>query len=195
MKVLVACEFSGVVRDAFAARGHDAWSCDILASDRGGHHIMDDALNHLVGWDLIVAHPPCTYLTVAGNAWLKRPGRMEAREKAFKFFMSIYNAPCSKVCVENPIGYICSAFRRPDQKINPFMFGHPERKRTGLWLRGLRKLADTVLTFPEHPTSFDSTTGKARYFVDSQTPKVDRWKIRSKTFQGIADAMAEQWGK
>lgn len=194
MKVLVACEFSGVVRDAFIARGHDAWSCDVLPSDKGGAHIQDDVLNHLSGWDLLIGHPPCTYLTVAGNAWLKRPGRLELQQKAFEFFMVLFNAPCPRVCIENPIGYIGTAFRKPDQIINPFMFGHPERKRTGLWLRGLKKLADTILTFPEHATSFDSTTGKARYFVDSQTPKADRWKIRAKTFQGIADAMASQWG-
>jgi hypothetical protein len=119
---------------------------------------------------------------------------MEEREKAFQFFMAIYNAPCPRVCVENPVGYVGTAFRRPDQIINPFMFGHPERKRTALWLRGLKKLADTILCFPEHATSFDRRTGKARYFVDSQTSKADRWKSRAKTFQGIADAMADQWG-
>lgn len=194
MKVLVACEFSGIVRDAFSANGHDAWSCDILPSDRGGQHIQDDVLRHLDGWDLIVGHPPCTYLSVAGNAWLKRPGRTEKRQMAFDFFMAIYNAPCSKVCVENPIGYVGTAFRKPDQIINPFMFGSPERKRTGLWLRGLKKLADTIICFPAHARSFDATTGKARYFTESQTPSAERWKIRATTFQGIADAMADQWG-
>lgn len=194
MKVLIACEFSATVRDAFKDRGHDAWSCDILPCDRNGQHIQDDVLRHLQGWDLIIAHPPCTYLTVAGNAWLKRPDRLALREKAFQFFMMIFNAPCSRVCVENPIGYVGTAFRKPDQIINPFMFGHPERKRTGLWIRGLKKLADTIICFPEHPKYFDKITRKARYFVDSQAPKTDRWKIRSKTFQGIADAMADQWG-
>jgi len=138
----VACERSGTVRDAFIARGHDAWSCDLQESS--GNHIQGDVLPILAqGWDLIIAHPPCTYLSVVANAHAKKPGRSEKRDAAFEFFMACVNAPCAKICVENPVGYPCTKYRHADQIIDPFDFGEPERKRTALWLKGLPLLQRT----------------------------------------------------
>jgi len=194
MKVLIACEFSGIGREAFTQRGHDAWSCDLLNTEKEGQHITGDCLGNLKGWDLIIAHPPCTYLSIVGNAWWNKPGRKELRMEAAQFFLALYNAPCERVCVENPVGYMNTHFRKPDQIIQPYQFGHPERKRTCLWLRGLPKLIYTNIVTPEEPTYIDYT-GKKRYFVDRQSPSVHRWKDRSRTFIGIAAAMAEQWGK
>lgn len=141
MRVLVACEFSGTVRDAFLAIGHDAISCDILPTENPGPHIQGDVIPILrEPWDLIIAHPPCTYLSYAGTAHWNKPGRAEKRGKAMAFFMECYNANSEKVCVENPFGLPCQEFRQPNQKINPFDFGEPVRKRTCLWLRGLLPL-------------------------------------------------------
>lgn len=195
MKVLVACEESQEVCKAFRKLGHEAYSCDILPCS-GGHpewHIQDDVLRHLSdGWDLMIAHPPCTYLSYAGIRWFK--GNSERYEKmvsAMEFFMKLYNAPIEKVSVENPLGFPCKLFRSPNQVINPFQFGHPERKRTCLWLKTLPMLKPTMEVTPEKPISIDSTTGHKRYFTDGthRNPK-----LRSKTFPGIAKAMAEQWG-
>jgi hypothetical protein len=193
MKVLIACEFSGVVREAFHQLGHDAWSCDLLETECQGQHILEDVSTHLEGWDLIIAHPPCTYLSIAGTAWWNKPGRAELRKQAASFFLGLYNAPCPKVCIENPVGYMNTHFRKPDQIINPFQFGHHERKRTCLWLRGLPLLQPTLLVQPEAPTCIDYT-GKKRYSVDKLSPSKDRWKLRSRTYKGIAEAMAQQWG-
>jgi len=194
MRVLVACEFSGTVRDAFIKAGHDAISCDLLPSDKPGPHIQDDVTEVMLDrWDLVVAHPPCTYLTVSGNKWMKPeyrdrfPDRPKQREEAIKFFMACYNANADHVAVENPIGIMSSTFRKPDQIVQPWMFGHPETKATCFWLRGLPKLSPT--------NTVDISSNKAesqRLFY--LPPSEDRWKIRSKTFQGIADAMAAQWG-
>ena len=156
MRVLVACEFSGTVREAFAALGHDAWSCDLLPTERPGQHIQGDALAVLGdGWDLMVAHPPCTYLTVSGNKWMRPefaerfPGRAGQREDAAAFFLALYNAPIPRVAVENPIGVMSSRFRKPDQVIQPWMFGHGEVKATCLWLRGLQPLIPTHREEPD----------------------------------------------
>ena len=206
MKVLIACEFSGRVRDAFAKRGHNAVSCDLL-EDEGTEsnvphpkwgkrlHIHGDVLDILSwGWDLMIAHPPCTYLSVAGLHWNKKiKGRQQKTEEAFEFFMRLYNAPIEKVCVENPVGYVNTHFRKPDQTINPFQFGHSERKRTCLWLKNLPPLQPTNEVEPEKPV-YICKSGRPLYFVDAMSPSKDRWKLRSITFQGIADAMAEQWG-
>ncbi len=200
MKVLVACEFSGRVRDAFLAMGHDAWSCDIIDSDTPWpcNHIKKDVIEVIYNWkwqwDMMLAFPPCTYLSSAGLHWNNRiVGRKEKTEQAFNFFMSLFNAPIDKVCVENPIGYIGSHFRKANQIINPHQFGHPERKRTCLWLRGLPLLKATKIVEPEKP-KYICRSGRKLYFTDSLSPSKDRCKIRSTTFQGIADAMAEQWG-
>lgn len=222
MRVLVACEFSGIVRDAFAARGHDAWSCDLLPTERPGNHIQGDvSLKLKDGWDLIVACPPCTYLTYAGTAHWNNPGRKEKREAAMNFFMLCYNSPCKMVCVENPFGYPCQNFRKPNQIINPYDFGEPVRKRTCLWLRGLTNLnfggelfamPDAPLPCPPPPPIYIGTrmaTGKkkSRHATDCNRPRVrnihyveslgyngNRALERSRFFESIAKAMASQWG-
>ena len=203
LRILVACEFSGTVREAFRQRGHDAWSCDLLPTEIPGPHICGDVLAVLrEPWDMVIAHPPCTYLTVSANKWLKdQPprksgalvgrARREAVEDAAQFFMACYEANSPRVCVENPIGIMGKRFRAPDQIVQPWMFGHGETKGTCFWLRGLRPL--------------DRTHRRADLFCaqepDERTQRLHllppgplRWKERSKTFLGIAQAMATQWG-
>lgn len=205
MKVLVACEESQRVCTAFRARGHEAYSCDILDCS-GGHpewHIKDDVLKHLdEGWDLIIAHPPCTYLTVTGNRWFnvdkfgdKALKRIEDREEAAKFFMKFVNAPCERIAIENPIGYMSTAYRKPDQIIQPYQFGDPERKATCLWLKGLPKLVPTNIVKPDIILHKSGKTYSRMHIETFKLPKEQRARIRSKTFQGVAEAMAEQWGK
>ncbi len=198
MKVLVACEFSGIVRDAFRARGHDAWSCDLLPTERPGQHIQGDVLKILNdGWDLMIAHPPCIYLCCAGLHYSKKdPKRMKKTLSAFEFFKALYNAPIGKICIENPAGYISTVFRKPDQIIDPFDFGEKERKKTCLWLKGLPPLFLTGQTEKPRPIKqIIRKTGKQAgkiynyYWRQGKTAR-----DRSRTFQGIADAMAEQWG-
>lgn len=192
MRVLVACEFSGRVRDAFAKRGHDAWSCDLLPTEIPGNHIQGDVLKILNdGWDLMIAHPPCTYLSYAGMRHWNKPGRAAKRQEAFEFFMKFINAPINKICVENPLGYPEKAYRKPDQTIQPFYFGESARKRTCIWLKNLPPLWFTG--YMENPKPlYILSTGKAVHFTDSQTGK-DRSHQRSRTFLGFAKAMAEQW--
>jgi len=193
MKILVACEFSGVVRDAFIAKGHQAVSCDILDTERPGPHIKDDVLLHLEdGWDVMIAFPPCTYLCSSGLHWNKR--RMERAgltELSVHFFMKLADAKIEKIAIENPIGCMSTRWRKPDQIVHPWMFGHPESKSTCLWLKNLPTLKPTnVLTKPE------------RGYWDNQTPSgqnklgpsLTRAMERSRTYQGLAVAMAEQWG-
>lgn len=181
MKILVACECSGTVRDAFAARGHDAWSCDIEPSDNGGQHIQDDVLLHLDdGWDLMIAHPPCTHLAVSGARWFKDK-RVEQTE-AIAFFMALVNAPIRKTCIENPVCIMSTRWRKPDQIIQPWQYGHGETKSTCLWLQWLPKLVPTKVV-----------DGREQR-VWKMGPSPERAKIRAKTYQGIADAMADQWG-
>ena len=199
MKVLIACEFSGVVREAFRKQGHDAWSCDILPAEDGSkYHIQDDILNHLdEGWELMIAHPPCTYLTVTANKWNKESldtmhERRDMVEEAKVFFMKLVNANIPRIAVENPVGLISTSYRKPDQIIQPFEFGHKEPKKTCLWLKGLPKLEPTKMVEPEY---FKTKSGKnmAQWFYLSKLKGEERAKMRSVTFQGIADAMAEQW--
>jgi len=193
MKILIACEHSGTVRDAFRAAGHDAMSCDLLPTEQPGPHHQGQVEDVLYqGWDMMIAHPPCTYLAVSGLHWNKRiPGRAEKTEAALAFVRLLMDAPIDKIVIENPVSCISSRIRKPDQIIQPYMFGHPESKKTCLWLKGLPLLRPTkVLELP------------ARGYWNNQTPSgqnkigpsPDRWKIRSKTYQGIADAMALQWG-
>lgn len=205
----MACEYSGIVRDAFAARGHDAWSCDLLPTERLGNHIHGDVTKVLGdGWDLMVAHPPCTYLSYAGNGWLdetkygnKATERIALRDDALKFFMSLLNAPIEKICVENPRGYPMK-FVKPSQIVHPYYFGDSDKKTTCFWLKNLPKLVhidgddlfDKNTHADEPKPIFTDKSGKKRYFTDSLSPGPNRWKIRSKTFQGIANAMASQWG-
>ena len=190
MKVLVACEFSGTVREAFRAKGHNAWSCDILPTEIPGQHYQCDIREVLdMDWDLIIAHPPCTYLAVSGNKWFKPeyeskyPTRKQDRLDAIDFFMLFVNAKCDKIAIENPIGIMSSTYRKPDQIIQPWMFGHGETKATCLWLKNLPKLMPTNIV-----------EGREQR-LHKLPPSKDRWKERSKTFQGIADAMADQWGQ
>jgi hypothetical protein len=180
MKVLVACEFSGIVRDAFIARGHDAISCDLLPTERPGPHIQGDVLEHLNdGWDLMIAHPPCTHLAVSGARWFS--GKVHEQEEALEFVRVLLHASITRIAVENPISVIFSLIRKPDQIIQPWMFGHGETKATCLWLKGLPKLVPTNIV--------EGRVGRVHY----ESPGPDRWKNRSRTFQGIADAMAAQW--
>lgn len=181
MKVLVACEFSGVVRSAFRKRGHQAWSCDILPADDGGPHIQDDVLRHLdEDWDLMIAHPPCTHLAVSGARWFK--DKQQEQAEALEFVSRLLFANIPHIALENPISIISTRIRKPDQIIQPWMFGHGETKATCLWLKNLPLLAPTDLA--------EGREGR----VWKLGPSPDRWKLRSVTYQGIADAMAEQWG-
>lgn len=203
MRVLVACESSGVVRRAFRDAGHVAWSCDLLPAEDGDrHHIVGDVRNYLrefwdsgmpvTPWDLLIAHPPCTFLARVGARHMAKPGRQEAREAAMRFFMDLWSAPIDRICIENPEGYPRRAFRAPHQVINPFEFGHGERKKTLLWLKNLPPLFATCISNPEPPRSV-LPNGKLVHWCHSITGK-DRAKIRSRTFEGIAAAMAKQWG-
>jgi hypothetical protein len=188
MKVLVACEFSGIVRDAFSWWGHDAWSCDLLPTDKPGKHIQGDVLEHLNdGWDLMIAHPPCTYICNGGNNWLNRRPDLawrENREIAAEFFMRLINANINKIAVENPIGCMSSKYRKPDQIIHPYMFGHDVRKDTCLWLKNLPKLMPTNLLSGKYR--------KIDYWSNKRNP--NGRSLKSITFHGVAYAMAEQWG-
>jgi hypothetical protein len=185
IRVLVACEFSGIVRDAFAARGHDAWSCDLLPTENPGNHIQDDAIsivyNISLKWDLMIAHPPCTHLAVSGARWFKIKGK-RLQEDALQFVEDLMVSPVDKICIENPVSIISTRIRKPDQIIQPWMFGHGETKATCLWLKGLPKLQPTNIV--------DGRDAR----VHEMSPSPTRWKERSRTFQGIAEAMAKQWG-
>ncbi len=183
MRVLVACEFSGIVRDAFIAAGHDAVSCDLLPSERPGPHIVDDVVMQAYfrgPWDLMVAFPPCTHLAVSGARWFKE--KLFEQALAVGFVRELMGAPIDRIAIENPIGVLSTRIAKPDQIIQPWMFGHGETKATCLWLKNLPKLIPTDI-------------------VDGRTPRVhhaspgpDRWKERSRTLPGIAAAMADQWG-
>ena len=183
MRVLVACEFSGIVRDAFLDRGHGAVSCDLLPTERPGPHVRGDALSLAYsnyGFDLMIAHPPCTYLAVSGARWFK--DRLPEQEEAIEFVRLLLDAPIPRIALENPISIISTRIRKPDQIIQPWMFGHPETKATCLWLKNLPKLVPTNIV--------DGRTAR----VHREPPGPDRWKNRSRTMQGIANAMADQWG-
>jgi hypothetical protein len=182
VRVLVACEFSGAVRRAFRERGHDAWSCDFLEPEDGSlHHHRRDALDVLeLGWDLMVAHPPCTHLAVSGARWFKE--KVTEQAEALVFVQALMDAPIKRIALENPISIISSKIRKPDQIIHPWQFGHGEVKATCLWLKGLPKLTPTNIVEGRHPK------------VHRMPPSPDRWKERSRTYEGIAQAMAAQWG-
>ena len=190
MKVLIACEFSGVVREAFRKRGHDAWSCDLLpALDESEYHIQDDVLKVLEQeWDLMIAHPPCTHLAVSGARWFK--DKEKEQEKALDFVRKLLAAPIDKIALENPISIISTKIRRPDQIIQPWMFGHMETKATCLWLKNLPTLKETNNVYNE----MMKLPKKERNKIHYMSPSKDRGHLRSITYQGIADAMAEQWG-
>jgi hypothetical protein len=209
LRILIACEFSGIVRDAFIARGHDAISCDLLPTEKPGPHYQGDVFDIINdGFDLMIAHPPCTYLTVTGNKWFKPefkdrfPDRDNQRTEAIAFFMALANAPIDKICIENPVGIMSRICRRPDQIIQPYQFGHVEPKKTCLWLKNLPCLIPGLPLFcpekimvPEyHRTKSGNNLPKWYAYADKSKGQAERAKIRSRTFQGIADAMAETWG-
>lgn len=218
MRVLVACEFSGRVRDAFEDRGHEAWSCDLLPTEQPGRHIEGDVLEVLGdGWDLMIAHPPCTYLSSSGLHWNKRrPGRAAQTEEALAFVRALLEAPIDRIALENPVGCISTRIRPPDQTVQPWQFGHSESKATCLWLKNLPLLRPTVTAGMSYLCGcgyrFDEALGKygcpncegehvavlrddnvTRGGQNKLTPGPERWKDRSRTYQGIADAMADQW--
>jgi hypothetical protein len=181
MNVLVACEFSGIVREAFKARGHNAWSCDLLPSEIPGQHIHGNIHEmRRQHWDLMIAHPPCTHLAVSGARWFK--DKLFEQEVALRFVQFLMDAPIDKICIENPVSIISTRIRRPDQIIQPWQFGHGETKKTCLWLKNLPPLTATNIVEGREQKCW------------KQSPSPDRWKNRSRTYTGIAQAMAEQWG-
>lgn len=196
MRVLVACEYSGRVRGAFIALGHDAMSCDLLPSDAPGPHHEGDVRDIIGdGWDLMIAHPPCTYLSVSGMHWTTRGLRdPQLTEDALDFVQMLMDAPIKRIAIENPISVISSRIRKPEQIITPYQFGHDASKKTCLWLKNLPPLRPTQLVEPR------IVNGKKRWGNQTDNgqnklgPSEDRWKIRSETYLGIAKAMAEQWG-
>lgn len=219
MRVLVACEYSGRVRQAFRVLGHDAWSCDLLDSEDGSpYHIVGDVVPLLSdGWDLMIAHPPCTYLSVSGMHWTARGLRdPKLTEDALAFVQMLMDAPIQKIAIENPISVISSRIRKPDQIVNPYQFGEDASKKTCLWLKGLPKLEPTSIIEPRMiccgaevpnydkygcPNCNATKTARPRWGNQCDSgqnklcPSDTRWKERSRTYQGIADAMAAQWGK
>lgn len=202
MKVLIACEFSGIVREAFKARGHDAWSCDLLDTEIPGNHIKGDVLEILNnGWNLMIGHPPCTYISYAGTQVWNEPGRVFKRLEALQFFAELWESPIEKICLENPKSCASPVIAKYNQEIQPYYFGDEDMKTTWLWLKNLAPLlhseGDTLFDNKTHtnkpkPYTIDNTDRKKkRYFVDG---KFRDGHNRSYTFQGIANAMAEQWG-
>lgn len=196
MKILIACEYSGTVRDAFRALGHDAVSCDLLPTDEPGPHYQGDVFDILNdGWDLMIAHPPCTYLCSSGLHWNKRqPEREQKTADALAFVAALMYAPIARIAIENPIGRIGTAFRKADQIIQPYQFGHDASKQTALWLWGLPLLTPTQLVEPRIVNGKPRWANQTDSGQNRLSPSPDRWKIRSTTYQGIADAMAQQWG-
>ncbi len=196
MKVLVACEYSGRVRDAFIARGHDAISCDLLPSDSPGNHYQGDVRDVIDGgWDLMIAHPPCTYLSVSGIHWTTRGFRdPQLTEDALMFVDFLLNAPIEKIALENPVSVISSRIRKPDQIINPWQFGDDASKKTCLWLKGLAPLIATEIVEPRIINGKKRWANQCDSGQNKLSPSDDRWKLRSYTYQGIANAMADQWG-
>jgi len=183
LKVLVACEYSGTVRDAFIKRGHEAISCDLLPTDADGPHYQGDVRDVIdYPWDLMIAHPPCTHLSVSGAAWFKDK-KMDGRQQSgVSFFMMLAKADVPMIAIENPVCIMSTLWRKPDQTVQPWQYGHGETKATCLWLKGLKPLTPTNIV-----------EGREQR-LHNLPPSPDRWKIRSTTFPGIADAMAEQWG-
>lgn len=201
-KILIACEYSGITRDAFIRAGFDATSCDLIESEKPGKHYKGDVFEIINdGWDMMIAHPPCTYLSFAGTKYWNESDRMYKRLNALEFFAKLIDAPINHICIENPMGIADSVIRKHDQIIHPYFFGDDSMKRTCLWLKNLPKLIhnkdnslfnDFEKTHCEKPKPiYIEKTGKVRYFTEAK----HSGHIRSKTFSGIAQAMANQWGK
>lgn len=198
MKILIACEFSGIVRDAFTRMGHDAMSCDLLPSDKPGKHYQGDVFDIIGdGFDMMIAHPPCTYLTVTANrSFLGNPDRWRKRLAAVLFVWDLLNAPIEKIAIENPKGVLSSHIRKPDQYVQPYQFGHTDSKMTGLWLKNLDQLKPTKIVEPEwvYPASGSGKRMSKKHAINPSTNNPKNAKLRSLTYQGIANAMARQWG-
>ena len=187
---MVACEFSGIVREAFVARGHNAMSCDLLPCEIPGYHHQGNVMDVLEdGWELMIAHPPCTHLAVSGARWFR--GKEKEQGEALAFVRALMDAPIQRICIENPVSIISTKIRKPDQIIQPWWFGHDASKKTCLWLKNLPLLTPTNILAGDTKTRRGNQTASGQ---NKLPPSKDRWKIRSKTYQGIADAMAEQWG-
>lgn len=214
MRVLVACEYSGIVRDEFLKLGHDAISCDLLDSESDfGEHYKGNVLDIINdGWDMMIAFPPCTYLTVTGNRWFyhpedkhlptdkrrphpKHPDRRELQKQALSFVSNLLNANIDRIALENPIGAISSNIRKPDQIIHPYQFGHDTAKSTCLWLKNLPILRYTKIVEPKSFKMGDGKNYNKLHYETFNLPVEERWKVRSATFLGIAKAMADQWGR
>jgi hypothetical protein len=199
MKVLIACEYSGAVRDEFIKLGHDAMSCDLLPTDSLGPHYEGDVFDIINdGWDMMIAFPPCTHLALSGSQWFKEKIADGRQQQGLQFVRDLMNAPIEKIAIENPIGIISTQIRKYDQIIQPYMFGDPFQKSTCLWLKGLQPLIATdVVDKGEFKEWIDKKTGKkkrqATWYAETWGKGDLRWKIRSQTFPGIARAMAEQW--
>ena len=193
MQVLIACEYSGVVRDAFIRAGHEAMSCDLLPTDASGPHYQGDVFDIISdGWDLMIAHPPCTYLSVSGMHWTTRGLRdPQLTEDALAFVQRLMDAPVERIAIENPVSIISTRIRKPDQIIQPWWFGHDASKKTCLWLKNLPLLTPTDMLPGDAKTRRGNQTASGQ---NKLPPSKDRWKIRSATYKGIADAMAAQWG-
>ena len=219
MRILIACEFSGRVRDAFIAKGHEAMSCDLLPTETPGPHYQGDVCDILGdGWDMMIAFPPCTHLASSGARWFTEKRSDGRQRQGIDFFMALADAPIPKKCIENPVGIMSTVYRKPDQIVQPWQFGHPESKATCLWLIGLPLLEPTNFCdatylcpcgyrFPAELGKYGCAnccgdSGPARQIWDNQTPSgqnklgpsPDRAKIRGRTYQGIATAMSDQWG-
>lgn len=205
MRVLIACEFSGRVCKAFLDKGHDAMSCDLLPTEADVPHYQGDIFDVIENdWDLMIAHPPCTHLAGSGARWWKQKQADGRQKQGIDFFMSLINAPLPKIAVENPVGIMTKAYRKPDQYIQPYWFGDSVQKKTGLWLKNLPLLKPTnmvdrgmIYVDPrgnKHGGEFTNRAKKAYSPLMLLPRNAERWKIRSLTFQGVADAFAEQWG-
>ena len=195
MRLLVACEYSGTVRDAFIRGGHEAMSCDLLPTDAPGPHYQGDVADIINdGWDMMIAHPPCTYLSVSGMHWTARGLRdPQLTEDALAFVKFLMDAPIERIALENPISVISSRIRKPDQIINPWQFGHDASKRTCLWLKNLPLLKPTAIVEPRIVNNKKRWANQTDSGQNRLPPSDDRWKIRSETYEGIANAMAQQW--
>lgn len=196
MKVLVACEYSGVVREAFRKKGHDAWSCDLLpADDKSKYHYQEDIFRILEkDWDLMIAHPPCTHIAVSGGRHFAKKITDGRQKQGIDFFIALAKAPIEKIAIENPISIMSSVYQKPTQYIQPYQFGDPVSKKTCLWLKNLPKLETTNIVEPIRITNSRGKTYDKWWYETSSLPLNIRGKVRSKTFIGIAEAMAEQWG-
>ena len=195
LKVLVACEYSGIVRDAFSAKGHDAWSCDILPTESPGNHLQGNVLEHLnKGWDIMIAHPPCTHLAVSGARWFtegKKPWSLQI--EALDFVRKLLNAPIEKIALENPVSVISTKIRKPNQIIQPYQFGHDVSKKTCLWLKNLPNLTPTKIVKPDIIEKNGYKMSR-HHWETFKLPSNIRGKVRSRFYEGIAEAMANQWG-